>query len=126
MFRAQPVRFVFALFVWAVTGLAAPAIAAKAKPTAEAEFHKHWAWNAFPATSNSPVSNVPFSFVYGGRHSSELLGASSGFISELFSPCRPEWASFYSQRRWERRWSSGAGATSGCESVVRQLFLIVD
>ena len=49
---------------------------------AEADFHVHWAEQAFSATPASPASHVPFSFVYGGRRSSELLGKWKRTVTE--------------------------------------------
>ncbi len=82
MMRLQPIRLAFAVFVGAIVATAAPAAASAAEPIAEAGFHIHWAEQAFSAAPASPPSAVPFSFVYGGRRSSELLGKWKRTVTE--------------------------------------------
>ncbi len=73
MCRRQCLRFLLVAVVGILPAVAVPAVVPSAEPKAEADFHLRWARKAFPVSATTPVSDLPFSFVFGGKSSSELL-----------------------------------------------------
>jgi hypothetical protein len=70
MLRSKALRLVLAFFV----GTVAAATSSAADSTAGADFHAEWARRVFSAAPELPDLNVPFSSMYAGRHSRDLLG----------------------------------------------------
>jgi alpha-galactosidase len=86
MFRPQSIQFVFAMLIGAIS----PLLSLAAKPTAVADYHVRWAKNAFPATPNASISDLPFSFLYGGQPSADLLGKWQRTATEELTPDGPQ------------------------------------
>jgi len=82
MFRSLSIRCVLAVFMGIIVGMAAHSVALADGPNAAADFHIRWAEQAFSAQPAPPGASVPFSFVYGGRRSSELLGKWKRSVAE--------------------------------------------
>ena len=64
MLRSSPAAIVFAMLVGIGCAMGGAANGVAAEPTDAAAFHRSWAAS----------DQLPFSFVYGGRPSSELIG----------------------------------------------------
>ena len=78
MFKSLPTSYRLAMFVGVIVGVTASAITLGAVPNVEADFHVRWVQQAL---SEAPAA-LPFSFLYGGRHSSELIGKWKRSVTE--------------------------------------------
>ena len=78
MFRLLHTSRLLTLFVGVVAGVTASAITLGAGPNVESDYHVRWAQRAF---SEAPAA-LPFSFLYGGQHSSELIGKWNHTVTE--------------------------------------------